>query len=143
LGDGMNGLFNSLQQRCGVIGSAGRRSVLRICNDSMPHTKSLCANSKPTRDTPPRFQSRGKSICIDEMALVHRSDNLKILHYKPRAEMAATLSTPSSLPTAMDLSDASSSTGSSPPPMHKAGAKRGRPRLTEDAELAKLVLSDH
>jgi len=143
LGDGMNGLFNNLPWRCGVIGSAGRRSVLRICNETPYHTKSFVCQFQTTRDTPPRFQSRGKSICIDEMALVHRSDNLKILHYRPPAEMAATLSTPSSLPTAMDLSDASSSTGSSPPPMHKAGAKRGRPRLTEDAELAKLVLSNY
>lgn len=42
----------------------------------------------------------------------------------------------------MDLSDSLSSTSSSPQPppsQTKIGAKRGRPRLTEDAEQAKLV----
>ena len=45
-------------------------------------------------------------------------------------------------PKIMDLSDSmSSASSSSPPPaLAKTGAKRGRPRLTEDAELAKLVL---
>jgi hypothetical protein len=40
----------------------------------------------------------------------------------------------------MDLSDSLSSTSSSspPPPQTKSVARRGRPRLTEDAELAKL-----
>lgn len=47
----------------------------------------------------------------------------------------------------MDVSDTMSTTSGSlsPSPSHaqKAPAKRGRPRLTEDAELAKLVcLSD-
>jgi len=43
----------------------------------------------------------------------------------------------------MDLSDSASSASSvSPPPSQtKNGVRRGRPRLTEDAELAKLVLS--
>jgi hypothetical protein len=45
-------------------------------------------------------------------------------------------------PKIMDLSDSLSSTSSSsPPPLQtKSVARRGRPRLTEDAELAKLVL---
>lgn len=43
-------------------------------------------------------------------------------------------------PKIMDLSDSVSSTSSSPPPSQtKNGARRGRPRLTEDTELAKLV----
>ena len=43
----------------------------------------------------------------------------------------------------MDLSDSmsSASTLSPSPSQTKGGARRGRPRLTEDAELAKLVLS--
>jgi hypothetical protein len=45
----------------------------------------------------------------------------------------------------MDLSDSvsiSSGNSSSPPPQMKhSGARRGRPRLTEDAELAKLVFT--
>lgn len=43
----------------------------------------------------------------------------------------------------MDLSDSvSSASSSSPTPTQiKSAAKRGRPRLTEDAESAKLVLS--
>src|SRR5271156_3415008 len=41
----------------------------------------------------------------------------------------------------MDLSDSMSTTSSASPPSSqpKSGARRGRPRLTEDAELAKLV----
>lgn len=41
-------------------------------------------------------------------------------------------------PKIMDLSDSISSASSSPLPI-KTGARRGRPRLTEDAELAKQV----
>jgi len=43
----------------------------------------------------------------------------------------------------MDLSDSMSTTSSASPPSSqpKSGARRGRPRLTEDAELAKLVSS--
>jgi hypothetical protein len=41
-------------------------------------------------------------------------------------------------PKIMDLSDSISSSSSSPLPI-KTGARRGRPRLTEDAELAKQV----
>lgn len=46
-----------------------------------------------------------------------------------------------SVPKIMDLSDSvSSASSSSPTPTQiKSAAKRGRPRLTEDAELAKLV----
>jgi hypothetical protein len=46
-------------------------------------------------------------------------------------------------PKIMDLSDSiSSASSSSPPPLQtKNGVRRGRPRLTEDAELAKLVLA--
>src|SRR5947207_8542541 len=46
-------------------------------------------------------------------------------------------------PKIMDLSDSmsSASTLSPSPSQTKNGARRGRPRLTEDAELAKLVLS--
>jgi len=43
----------------------------------------------------------------------------------------------------MDLSDSMSSTSSASPTSSahtKSGARRGRPRLTEDAELAKLVI---
>lgn len=45
-------------------------------------------------------------------------------------------------PKIMDLSDSmsSASSSSSSPTQTKTGAKRGRPRLTEDAESAKLVL---
>ena len=44
-------------------------------------------------------------------------------------------------PKIMDLSDSmsSASSSSSPQAQTKIGARRGRPRLTEDAELAKLV----
>jgi len=43
----------------------------------------------------------------------------------------------------LELHDTSSSSSSSPPSFGttKTGAKRGRPRLTEDAELAKQVFS--
>jgi hypothetical protein len=41
-------------------------------------------------------------------------------------------------PKIMDLSDSISSTSSSPLPT-KSGARRGRPRLTENAEVAKQV----
>lgn len=47
-------------------------------------------------------------------------------------------------PEIMDLSDSFSSANSSPPPSQpKTAAKRGRPRLTEDAELAKQVSQNH
>lgn len=41
----------------------------------------------------------------------------------------------------LELHDTSSSSSSSPPSFSttKSGAKRGRPRLTEDAEVAKQV----
>jgi len=42
-------------------------------------------------------------------------------------------------PKIMEFSDSLSSGSMSPRPPHKSGARRGRPRLTEDAELAKQV----
>jgi hypothetical protein len=42
-------------------------------------------------------------------------------------------------PKIMELSDSTSTTSTSPQPSSSKGTRRGRPRLTEDAELAKQV----
>jgi hypothetical protein len=68
------------------------------------------------------------------MSLIKWQDDPIIIHHHNQY-------IPSSGPKMMDLSDSISTTSSSSPPpsQTKTGAKRGRPRLTEDAELAKLV----